>query len=95
MSMWVSPRASRASTPPHSILRLRSLQPLFAPPLHTRSPCPPACICSVSSDLLTSYLDAYAETPWAALKYLVAEATYGGRVTDEQDRRLLNTCLQR
>jgi dynein heavy chain len=43
----------------------------------------------VSDDLLRSYLDSYASTPWAALKYLIAEANYGGRVTDELDRRVL------
>lgn len=50
---------------------------------------------SVSDDLLKSYLDSYAETPWEALKYLIAEANYGGRVTDERDRRLLGSYLSR
>jgi dynein heavy chain len=49
----------------------------------------------VSDDLLKSYLDSYAETPWEALKYLIAEANYGGRVTDELDRRLLGSYLAR
>lgn len=31
-------------------------------------------------------------TPWRALRYLVSDATYGGRVTDELDRRILSTC---
>jgi len=53
------------------------------------------CACSVSDDLLKSYLDSYAETPWEALKYLIAEANYGGRVTDELDRRLLGSYLSR
>ncbi len=47
----------------------------------------------VSDDLLKTYLDSYQQTPWAALRYLVAEANYGGRVTDELDRRVLNSYL--
>jgi hypothetical protein len=49
----------------------------------------------VSDDLLKSYLDSYVDTPWEALKYLIAEANYGGRVTDELDRRVLNSYLHR
>ena len=49
----------------------------------------------VSDDLLKTYLDSYAATPWDALKYLVAEANYGGRVTDELDRRVLSSCLNK
>eukprot|EP00854_Cymbomonas_tetramitiformis_P005380 gene5380-6528_t len=48
---------------------------------------------AVSNDLLKSYLDEYEETPWDALKYLISEANYGGRVTDELDRRVLNSYL--
>ncbi|MCO5600937.1 hypothetical protein L7F22_055054 [Adiantum nelumboides] len=40
----------------------------------------------VSDDLLKTYLDAYEETPFEALKFLISEANYGGRVTDEIDR---------
>ena len=49
----------------------------------------------VSDDLLKSYLDSYVKTPWDALKYLIAEANYGGRVTDELDRRVLSSYLNR
>lgn len=31
--------------------------------------------------------------PWEDLKYLVAEVAYGGRVTDEMDRRILNVYI--
>lgn len=48
----------------------------------------------VSDDLLKTYLDEYEDTPWDALKYLISEANYGGRVTDEIDRRVLASYLQ-
>lgn len=47
----------------------------------------------VSHDVLKSYLDEYEETPWDALRYLTADANYGGRVTDELDRRVLHSYL--
>lgn len=37
-----------------------------------------------------SMLEIYKEkVPWEALKYLIGIIVYGGRVTDEQDRKLL------
>ncbi|ESP04959.1 hypothetical protein LOTGIDRAFT_184938 [Lottia gigantea] len=45
----------------------------------------------VSENLLSIYLDTYEETPWDALKYLIAGINYGGHVTDDYDRRLLMT----
>ncbi|XP_050531221.1 dynein axonemal heavy chain 2 isoform X2 [Daktulosphaira vitifoliae] len=47
----------------------------------------------VSENLLSIYLDEYNETPWDALKYLIAGICYGGHVTDDWDRRLLNTYI--
>ncbi|XP_073903039.1 dynein axonemal heavy chain 2 isoform X4 [Castor canadensis] len=47
----------------------------------------------VSESLLRLYLDEYEETPWDALKYLIAGVNYGGHVTDDWDRRLLTTYI--
>ena len=32
--------------------------------------------------------------PWNSLKYLIGEAMYGGRVTDDWDRRVMMTYLE-
>jgi len=34
------------------------------------------------------------ELPWETLRYLIGEAMYGGRVTDDNDRRVMNTYLE-
>ena len=47
----------------------------------------------ISEILLLLYLNEYEETPWAALKYLIAGVNYGGHVTDDWDRRLLTTYI--
>lgn len=47
----------------------------------------------VSENLLSIYLDEYDESPWEALKYLIAGINYGGHVTDDSDRRLLLTYI--
>ena len=53
------------------------------------------------SDLQTSYtmlrifLDEQDDVPWAALVYVTGHINYGGRVTDDQDRRCLLTTLER
>jgi len=54
---------------------------------------------SISLKLLNLYLKKARENkdetiPWNSLKYLIGEAMYGGRVTDDCDRRVLNTYLK-
>lgn len=53
----------------------------------------------ISWNLISLYLNKSIETseeelPWATLRYLIGEAMYGGRVTDDNDRRVLNTYLK-
>ena len=47
----------------------------------------------ICEDVLYMYIDQYEATPWEAIRYLIGEANYGGRVTDAWDRVLLNTYL--
>ncbi|XP_026839391.1 dynein heavy chain 2, axonemal [Drosophila erecta] len=47
----------------------------------------------VSEILLLLYLNEYEDTPWGALKYLIAGVNYGGHITDDWDRRLLITYI--
>ncbi len=39
------------------------------------------------------FIDENDKIPFTALKYLTAECNYGGRVTDDKDRRLIITLL--
>jgi dynein heavy chain len=52
----------------------------------------------ISLKLLNLYLqksfDRKEPLPWETLRYLIGEAMYGGRVTDNYDRRILNTYLE-
>ena len=47
----------------------------------------------VSLTQMKQYLDEYAEIPYRVLRFLFAEINYGGRVTDDKDRRLMNNLL--
>eukprot|EP00392_Amoebophrya_sp_AT5.2_P015194 g15393.t1 len=53
---------------------------------------------NISNKLSVLYLqksfDQGAVIPWDTLRYLIGEAMYGGRVTDNYDRRVLNTYLE-
>jgi dynein heavy chain len=47
----------------------------------------------VSLKVLKMFLEEQAEIPWKALKYVTGEINYGGRVTDDWDRRCLMSIL--
>jgi dynein heavy chain len=45
--------------------------------------------------MLKLFLDDQEEIPWEALVYVTGHINYGGRVTDDNDRRCLLTTLQK
>jgi dynein heavy chain len=47
----------------------------------------------ISAAQMSSMLRDFEDVPWRTLHYAIAEANYGGRVTDPQDRRLINVVL--
>lgn len=51
---------------------------------------------TISRQLMSTYLskawaDGRVDIPWSSLKYLIGDAMYGGRVSDDMDRRILQT----
>ena len=49
---------------------------------------------AISISQLKIFLDDYEEIPFEAINYMVAEANYGGRVTEDKDRRLIKVLLK-
>jgi len=49
---------------------------------------------SVSLTQMKMFLDEYDEIPFRVLNFLFTEINYGGRVTDDKDRRLINTLVR-
>lgn len=49
---------------------------------------------SISQQQLMVFLNHFENIPWEALKYMVAEANYGGRVTDPNDRTCIALVLE-
>jgi dynein heavy chain len=49
----------------------------------------------ISEKQVFMYLEEQPETPYAALRYLVALVNYGGRVTDNKDQRLIVAMLKK
>ncbi|KAI9141400.1 dynein heavy chain and region D6 of dynein motor-domain-containing protein [Paraphysoderma sedebokerense] len=47
----------------------------------------------IGESILSSLLNEYQELPWDAVKCLIAEANYGGRITDDWDRRVLRSYI--
>lgn len=47
-----------------------------------------------SKSQLMMYLNEQEQVPYQALNYVVAEANYGGRVTDDKDGRLIKAMLK-
>lgn len=48
----------------------------------------------ISLQNLYNFTDKNDKTPYEAIHYMIGECNYGGRVTDEQDRRVLLTFLK-
>jgi dynein heavy chain len=48
-----------------------------------------------SNTMLKLFLDSQEEVPWDALLFITGHINYGGRVTDDNDRRCLITTLSK
>ncbi|OHT01787.1 Dynein heavy chain family protein [Tritrichomonas foetus] len=50
---------------------------------------------SIATKILHAYLTQNDQTPWDALRQMIGDVVYGGRVTDDWDRRCMNAILDR
>lgn len=48
----------------------------------------------ISAKQVHLFIAAYDEIPYKALHYLIGECNYGGRITDERDRRLIHALMK-
>jgi dynein heavy chain len=48
---------------------------------------------TISIQQMNKMVSEFDQLPWQLLNYQIAEANYGGRVTDPRDRRLLSVIL--
>lgn len=48
-----------------------------------------------SLTVLKSLLESHTDVPWEALRFVTGMINYGGRVTDEWDRRCLSSILNK
>ncbi|OHT12593.1 Dynein heavy chain family protein [Tritrichomonas foetus] len=50
---------------------------------------------SIAVKMLHTYISQHDQVPWVALRQMIGDVVYGGRVTDDWDRRCMNAVLDR
>ena len=50
---------------------------------------------SIATKILNCYLTQNDDTPWDAIRQMIGDVVYGGRVTDDWDRRCMNALLDK